>query len=172
MKIIIACLLSVFTTAIYGQTSIDSEKQQLIAAILAPEIKAIEGVWKKMGGQLTQQLVLSLKNRDKTISQTKISQLNAIVDEVLTEETGSFFHRLLTTELYPLYDRRFTTQELRTILAFNRSAVGEKMQALLYSDSMAVFQRASYQQGIHIAKTIQKRITEAAILTTDEASLP
>ena len=46
------------------------------------------------------------------------------------------------------------------------------MQALLYSDSMAVFQRASYQQGIHIAKTIQKRITEAAILTTDEASLP
>ena len=41
MKIIIACLLSVFTTAIYGQTSIDSEKQQLIEAILAPEIKAI-----------------------------------------------------------------------------------------------------------------------------------
>ncbi len=111
----------------------------------------------------TQQMLSVLKANNADVSelasQIVTEEIKVLVEEELQNES-------LQEQIYPIYARYFTLEELHGLVEFNRSAVGRKANKLmpkLMQESLDAAQTWSQQIGPKMSARVMKRFTEEGI---------
>jgi uncharacterized protein len=165
--------------------NISPEKLALVKELLelAHSRETVEAILKAQADQLEKQLpeiiwqAVSGMNEMKLLSRTEREQLH---QEVLTSSSimNRKMYELLQSKIdfglvveeisVDLYDKYFTEEELRDLVAFNKSATGRKViekMPQLYSESMA---RASDVLGPKIIEAIRELQDQQTIALTNQ----
>jgi len=86
-------------------------------------------------------------------------EVNAMVDRELEKES-------LQREIYPIYAEHFTLEELKALIAFNKTPLGRKANRVmpaLIQESMAAGQKWAEKVGPMISERIRRRFEEEGI---------
>jgi hypothetical protein len=122
---------------------------------------------KQFSDAFSQQLISVLKLSNPDISP---QALEIVHDEVTLMVEQEFSDEKLQKQIYPIYDKYFTLEELQSLVAFNRSEVGAKANRImpeLMEDSLAAVRLWSQDVGTRISAKVVKRFKEEGIEVQD-----
>lgn len=108
---------------------IPADKKALIDQLLAQTGQSAVTVSKQFSTIFIQQMTMLLKNSQPNIDPKAFDYMSEEVNAVLDEEislNGGFFDLI-----YPIYNKHFNNQELKEIIAFNKTPLGQKMNKVL-----------------------------------------
>ena len=172
-NLICAIYLLVFSAALHSaETSDESPDTSSIEQIDPAKLKAVQELLASTGATtnsqqftevFSQQLISVLRIANPKLSQRAIDIVNEVVERIVTE---SFSDDSLQKEIYPLYAKHFTLSELEDLIAFNRSPVGKKANAImpqLMQESLAAAHLWSQEIGPVISIEVLKKFKEEGI---------
>lgn len=139
----------------------DAEKMAAIKELL--EVTGAVANSNQFSQAFSQQMIGMLKATNPGISEQALvivsEEVQATVEEELARET-------LQRRIYPIYASHFTLEELKALIAFNKSPVGQKANRLmpvLVEESLAAAQSWSKQVGPRISARILARLEAEGI---------
>ena len=158
--IIIFC--SLFAAVhLHAEDSIDPEKKAAIQELMM--ITGAEANRQQLTHTFTQQLITVLQANGMAVNEPTANIIRDEVDRVVAEQLEN---QRLQTKMYRLYARYFTLEEIRGLIEFNRSAIGEKanrVMPLLMRESMSAAQEWSEEIGPVISNRVRDRLKENGI---------
>jgi hypothetical protein len=168
-KVIITVFLIVLTGSSYSaeakdaqiKDNLDSAKLKAVQELLASTGAAANS--NQFTAAFSQQLISVLRIANPSLSQTAVDIVNEEVEKIVAD---SFSNDALQKEIYPLYTKHFTLSELKDLVAFNRSPVGVKANAImpqLMQESLAAAHLWSQEIGPVISTQVLKRFNEEGI---------
>ena len=156
--ILCACLSKVQAAE---SDAVDKAKLNAIKELLASTGAAANS--QQFINAFSQQLISVLKIANPNISQQAIDIVNEEVSATVKE---AFSNDSLQKEIYPLYAKYFSLEELNALVEFNRSDVGRKanqIMPLLMQESMNAAEIWSQKIGPQISARVLKRFNEEDI---------
>ncbi|MFK7840117.1 MAG: DUF2059 domain-containing protein [Bdellovibrionales bacterium] len=102
--------------------AIDEDKKQVIKELL--DASGTKKLASMMGEASSQNVLNVIKTQNPETPERVFTVIDEEVKKLFQEEfdSGSFYNLI-----YPIYDEKFTTQELKEILAFYQTDVGKKV---------------------------------------------
>lgn len=157
--LIITCIsLTTFTPYSYAQTQVSDEKKALIKEMLAEtDTKGIFGAFTQ---NTSEELRKTIKQvyPDVTPENLKLLELDIVGTFEDAINSDSFYEIF-----YPIYDKYYTVEELREILAFYKTPVGRKTNKVMPQIMQETLQASQiWVQGVipEVQKRIAKRMEE------------
>ncbi len=146
---------------LHAEDSIDPEKKAAIQELMM--ITGAEANRQQLTHTFTQQLITVLQANGMAVNEPTANIIRDEVDRVVAEQLEN---QRLQTKMYRLYARYFTLEEIRGLIEFNRSAIGEKanrVMPLLMRESMSAAQEWSEEIGPVISNRVRDRLKENGI---------
>lgn len=122
------CLLglSLFSCSSFAEsTDIDPDKKRLIHHLLQQTGQTSQKVGQQFSDLFIRQMEQSLKHSNPDIDPKAFTIVREEIHHVIQEELLE--NQRFATLLYPIYAKRFSVKELKQIVDFNDSPVGQKM---------------------------------------------
>lgn len=123
-------LLTIFITLLMWSVNahteeIDTQKQALIEKLLQQTGNSSEQISRQFSNLFIRQMELSLKTTNPDVDPKAFKIMEEEINAVIKEEllSGNQFSKLL----YPIYAKKFTSEELQQMIEFNSTPLGEKM---------------------------------------------
>jgi len=154
------CLLMTSSMAIQAE-EISAEKLAVIKELMAVTGAAANA--SQFSQAFTQQMTAVLRVSNPDISERALEIVQEEVAKVVAEELQN---ESLQSQIYPLYARYFTLDELQGLVAFNKSPVGQKANAVmpqLIEQSLIAGQEWSRQVQPLMSERILNRFREEGI---------
>jgi hypothetical protein len=145
-------LLPLLVTLQANAESINMEKETDIKHLL--DMTGTLAIGKQMSGAAIAQMSRSLKAARPDLPQELFDVMEEEVNQVIDENLPAF-----VAVVVPIYDKHFTHQEIKGLLAFYRTELGQKMirvTPFLLRESRA----AGLQWGQSLGPELQRRIIE------------
>ncbi|MBL4679486.1 MAG: DUF2059 domain-containing protein [Pseudomonadales bacterium] len=151
-----------FTFSIYAEElGTDAAKLAAIKELLASTGAPANS--QQFTRAFSQQLISVLRIANPQLSQQAIDIVNEEVDKIVSK---AFANDALQREIYPLYAKYFTLDELEALVVFNRSKVGKKANAImpqLMQESLVAAELWSQEIGPLISTEVLRRFEEEGI---------
>lgn len=143
-KLIVFALITMAAVVASAQTEIPAAKRQEIEKMLR-----LTGMEKLMG-QMKTQMITGLK-----------TQIPQVPQEFWTRFESRMDMRTLLEKIIPLYDKYYTTEDLKAVNAFYESTAGQKVLATLpkiMQESMAIGQEWGKKIGEQAAAEAEQEL--------------
>ena len=150
------CLLALLISLPAAADTISPEKADAIRELMS--ITGAQADRDELVRTFSQQLIsvleaaqMALDDQARALIREEVA---VVIDQQLADET-------LQSKMYQIYARYFTLEELKGLIAFNRSAVGAKanrVMPLLMRESMAAAQQWSEEVGPQMSQRVQQRL--------------
>ena len=157
--VFVCCLIS--ADLLSAEDSIDPEKRAAIQELMV--ITGAEANRQQLTHTFTQQLITVLQANGMAVNEPTANIIRDEVDRVVTEQLEN---QRLQNKMYRLYARYFTLEEIRGLIEFNKSPIGEKanrVMPLLMRESMSAAQEWSEEIGPVISNRVRDRLQENGI---------
>ena len=155
------CLLFVSGGYINAEEEIAQAKMDAIRELM--QITGAEANSAQFSRLFTQQMLSILRANNPNISEKAVQIVTEEVARLVEEElhNGS-----LQAQIYPIYARYFTLEDLQGLIEFNKSPVGvkaNKVMPRLMQDSVSAAQSWSEKVGPKISARVLKRFNQEGI---------
>ena len=159
-------IILVFTITVVLRTSaedlsIDERKLTLIKELIEATGAATNS--EQYARAFSQQLISVLKISNPNLSQRAI---NIVREEVNSTVVAAFQNESLQKEIYPIYAKYFTIEELEGLIAFNRSPAGQKANRVmpqLINESTLAAQVWARSMSPQISHRVLQRFSDEGI---------
>jgi hypothetical protein len=148
-----ALLLSVSFTHTVCAADVSQEKKQLIDTLLAQTGQSAEKVGKLMASQYVAQIAKVLESANPDVQPNVMTVMSEEVNMIMNEEivqNGRF-----TQLLYPIYDKHFTSDDLRKMIELNNTEFGKKL-----INVMPVITQEALKAGQEFGQSLAPKINE------------
>jgi len=155
--------------AAIASESTDLNREKLAAIKELMEITGAAANAAQFSQAFTQQMIAVLKVSNPDISERALQIVREEVANIVSEQLAQ---EALQAEIYPLYARHFTLEELQGLIAFNKSPVGRKANAVmpqLIQESLVAGQEWSKQVQPIMSERILKRFQQEGISIRSKA---
>jgi len=156
-----AALLAICLSAFAQQEQISAEKLATIKQLM--QITGASTNSEQFSKAFSQQLISVLRLGNPDISQRAVDIVQEEVHKMVAEE---FAGESLQREIYLIYARYFSLEELKGLVSFNQSAIGtkaNKVMPLLMQDSVTAAQIWSEDISPKISARVLNRLREEGI---------
>ncbi len=118
-------MITLLSTQLAFGYTVDAEKQVLIARFLEQNGQSAVDIGRQFAGAFIQQITNSINESDPQIAPKAFTILEDEVQKLVYSKvvTGNRLQSLM----YPIYDKYFTSSDLRAIVEFNQTAAGKKL---------------------------------------------
>lgn len=152
IKVLSIIALLTFTQLSFSQ-EITAEKKHVIDEML--EITGALEVGEMMGTAVANQMITAMSQQQGNIDSKVVAILKDEVGKIMHDEyiANGFINEMS----YTIYDKHFTTTELKEMVAFYKTPTGSKMATLLPQVTQEAMV-AGQQHGQSLGPIIQKRL--------------
>ena len=153
--ILLLCLISLGISPLLSAQEKASENRALVDELMAQTGQSSARVGEQYAGLFIQQMTGMLKQSNPNIDPRAFSILQEEIRAVIQEELVD--KRLLAEMMYPIYERHFTTAELKQMIELNKTPLGKKIievTPLITQESM----QAAQSLGQTLGPIIQQRV--------------
>lgn len=150
-----------FNTRLSAEEPIPQVKLDAIRTLM--QITGAQSTSEQFSTAFTQQFISVLRANNSVLSDKAITIVTEEIAKVVAEELEN---ENLQLQIFPIYARYFTLEELEGLIEFNQSATGikaNKVMPMLLRESMNVAQAWSQAVGPKISERIFKRFKEEGI---------
>jgi len=155
-------LLLLLPSPVFSETQdINPEKLEAIKELMSITDATTNS--EQFSQAFSQQLLSVLRISNPDISEQMI---DIVHEEVRATVAKEFRDETLQKQIYPIYAEYFTLEELKGLVAFNKSAVGTKanrMMPHLMQDTLAAAQSWSQMVGPKISANVLERFEKEGI---------
>ncbi len=148
-------LLSISFTHTVFAAEVSQEKKQLIDTLLLQTGQSAEQVGKLMASQYVQQITKVLETSNPSVEPKVITVMSDEVNTIINEEiveNGRF-----TQLLYPIYDKHFSSDDLRKMIELNNTEFGKKLIKVMPQITQEAL-KAGQEFGQSLAPKINDRL--------------
>lgn len=157
----ILIMLCLFCPPAFAVDDISDEKLMAIKELL--KVTNADANAEEFIAAFTQQMTSLLRARNPNLPQRAYTIVEQAVTETVIQEMAA---GTLQAQIYPIYSRHFSLAELRELIEFNKSPLGQKANRLmpnLMKESMDAAQSWSEQVGPRISSRVLERFREEDI---------
>jgi|TARA_B100001971_G_C18136704_1_gene508039 hypothetical protein len=154
--------------AVSGGTVIAEEEeiaQKKLAAIRElMQITGAEASSAQFSALFTQQMLSILRTNNPSISDKAVQIVTEEVSRLVKEELKS---ESLQSQIYPIYARYFTLEDLQGLIDFNKSEIGvkaNKVMPRLMEESLSAAQSWSEKVGPKMSERVLNRFKQEGII--------
>jgi len=144
-----------------AKEKIDEEKLHAIKQLMTVTGAGVNN--QQFASAFAQQLISALKVGNPDISEQAVQIVKDEVKRMIDQE---FTSEKLQKEIYPIYARYFTLEELQGLIAFNQSPIGQKANRVmpqLMQDSLSAVQQWTQIVGPKISASVLQRFEAEGI---------
>jgi hypothetical protein len=148
-------LFSISFTHTVIAAEVSQEKKQLIDTLLVQTGQSSEQVGKLMATQYVQQITKVMETTNPDIQPKVITVMSDEVNTIINEEiveNGRF-----TQLLYPIYDKHFSSDDLRKMIELNNTEFGKKLIKVMPQITQEAL-KAGQEFGQSLAPKINERL--------------
>lgn len=153
--LLLACMICAsLSFASLKAYAIDEEKKQVIKELL--DVSGSDKIATIMGQASSQQILSVIKAQNPETPQKVFDIIDEEVMKLFEEEIASgSFHEMI----YPIYDEKFTAEELKEVIKFYKTPVGAKVLKEL-PDITQKAMVAGQSWGLSLSPKIQSRVRD------------
>ena len=154
-SLVLCLLLSLLFVGTLQAQDTDPEKEELILKLLDQTGQSAEAVGQQMASAFVQQMTMALKQAAPDTPPETYDIVEKAVTSTINEEMEE--NDMVKQISYPIYDKHFTVEDLRDLVAFYDTPTGKKAIQLLpviSQESMV----AGQQWGMSLVPKIQERV--------------
>lgn len=164
-RIIITLILSVFLSSqALAENGISQEKKALIDTLLEQTGQSAIAVGTQFSNLFIQQMTMVLKKSYPNIDPKAFIILEEEITTIINEEI--VINGALSKMMYPIYDKHFSSNELRKMIELNNTEFGKKMikvMPLITQEGMQAGQVFGQSLGPKIQQRIATRFEQEGI---------
>lgn len=141
--------------------ALDNSKKSLINELLEQTGQSSSEVGKQTSDFYLQHMMGLLKKTSPNVDPKVFDVMRESVEEVMTEEFEK--NNSLNNLIYPIYDKYLTEQDLKALIEFNKSPVGQKVNKVMpqiQQEAMAAGATWGRTMGPKIQARVEKKLKE------------
>jgi hypothetical protein len=150
-----------FSSGLSAEESIPQEKLEAIRTLM--QVTGAEANTEQFSSAFTHQIVSVLRTRNPELSAKAIAIVGEEVAKVVAEELAN---ESLQLQIFPIYAKYFTLQELQALIEFNKSATGikaNKVMPMLMGESMNAAEVWTQYVAPRVSERVLKRFKDEGI---------
>jgi len=162
--IVYSIFVLLFSTMVSAGNRISDSKKVLIDILLEQSGQSPKAVNKEFSGALIKQMSTSMKRSRPDIDPKAFKIVEEVVKSQVKDDLVN--KKILSHMMYPVYDKNFSEDDLKQIIKFNKTKLGQKLikaKAIISQERMRVAQVFGKKLVSKIQDRVAKKLKAAGI---------
>ena len=162
--IVYSIFVLLFSTMVSAGNRISDSKKVLIDILLEQSGQSPKEISKQFSGALINQMSTSMKRARPDIDPKAFKIVEEVVKSQVNDEIVN--KKISSHMMYPIYDKSFTENDLKQIIKFNKTKLGQKLlkaKPIIGEERMRVAQVFGKKLVLNIQNGVAEKLKAAGI---------